>query len=239
MRIVVLADVHANLPALEAALAQIEEAGYDLLVHLGDAIVIGPQPAECLKRLLALPRARMVLGNHDAYFAYGLLEPRPDWMNEGEVAHQRWTHAQLDPGLRAVVATWPDRIAGAFEGVALSFVHYALRGPRQLKAIIREPGIGDLDALFADCAGDIVCYGHDHRCADVCGRARYLNPGSLGCAPTAVARYSVLELRDGQAEVSHHVASYDDSLLYAAFEARMVPERTFLYRAFYGGRFPR
>lgn len=41
MRIVVLADVHANLPALEAALAQIEEAGYDLLVHLGDAIVMG------------------------------------------------------------------------------------------------------------------------------------------------------------------------------------------------------
>ena len=85
MRIVVLTDVHGNLPALNVALHSIEREGYDLLVHLGDAIAIGPFPAECLERLLALPRARLLMGNHDVWFASGLPEPRPSWMSARSV----------------------------------------------------------------------------------------------------------------------------------------------------------
>ncbi len=55
MRLVVMTDVHANLPALDAAPTAIAHHGYDLLVHTGDAISIGPFPAECLARQRALP----------------------------------------------------------------------------------------------------------------------------------------------------------------------------------------
>lgn len=61
MKLVVFSDVHANLPALEAALERIRYEGYDLLLHLGDAIGIGPQPAECLELLLQTPNIRFVL----------------------------------------------------------------------------------------------------------------------------------------------------------------------------------
>ena len=60
MRFVVVTDVHANLPALEAALTEIRGEGYDLLVHTGDAIGIGPQPAACLNLLLQTPSIRFV-----------------------------------------------------------------------------------------------------------------------------------------------------------------------------------
>lgn len=63
------------------------------------------------------------------------------------------------------------------------------------------------------------------------GRARYVNPGSLGCAPRAVARYEVVEY------VAHRSVSYDDTSVFETFEARQVPERRFIYRAFFGGRF--
>ena len=64
MRAAALADVHGNLPALEAVLADIERSGVDLVVCCGD--VAGPLGDECVNRLAALgERARLVRGNAD------------------------------------------------------------------------------------------------------------------------------------------------------------------------------
>ena len=104
MRIAVITDVHANLLALEAALHAIQAEGYDALFHTGDAIAIGPYPAECLDLLLSTPNIQFVSGNHETYFVEGLPSPQPAWMSDGEVAHQQWTHAQLDPQMRLVLA---------------------------------------------------------------------------------------------------------------------------------------
>jgi protein phosphatase len=52
MKIAVMTDVHANLPALAAALDAIRREGCEALFHTGDAIGIGPYPAECLDLLL-------------------------------------------------------------------------------------------------------------------------------------------------------------------------------------------
>jgi predicted phosphodiesterase len=78
MKIIVMTDAHANLPALQAALAAIQAEGYDQLVHTGDAIAIGPYPAESLDLLLATPNIRFTKGNHDQWFAEGLPNPIPD-----------------------------------------------------------------------------------------------------------------------------------------------------------------
>ena len=53
MKIAVLTDAHGNLPALEAALAAIRVMGCDVVYHTGDAVGIGPYPAECVERLLS------------------------------------------------------------------------------------------------------------------------------------------------------------------------------------------
>ena len=66
MRIAVLTDAHGNLPALQVALAALQREGCDAIFHTGDAIGIGPCPAECLDLLLNTPRVRPVMGNHDA-----------------------------------------------------------------------------------------------------------------------------------------------------------------------------
>jgi len=73
MRIIVITDVHANLPALEAALESIRAEGYDALFHTGDTIGIGPYPAECLELLLNTPNIHFVMGNHESYFEDSLL----------------------------------------------------------------------------------------------------------------------------------------------------------------------
>jgi putative phosphoesterase len=237
MRIVILSDVHANLPALNAALTAIDRQGYDLLVHTGDAIAIGPFPAECLDRLLTLPRTRLLMGNHDAYFAFGLPTPQPTWMDDGELHHQQWTHAQIDPSLRDVVARWPDVLTETHAQVTLSFLHYPLRAPHDFLPILPHPRVDELDNIFAPYPGDVIFYGHHHPFSDQQGRARYVNPGALGCAPTAVARFSVVDISAQQWSVTHHSVPYDDTPLYQAFETRGVPERSVLYQFFFGGRF--
>ena len=63
MRIGVFTDVHANLPAARAVVAALTEAGVDLMVHTGDAVSIGPQPAETLDYLESL-EADVWLGAH-------------------------------------------------------------------------------------------------------------------------------------------------------------------------------
>jgi len=237
MRIIVITDVHANLPALEAVLTSIRDEGYDALFHTGDAIGIGPYPAECLELLLNTPNTHFVMGNHESYFVNGLPTPQPAWMSDGEVQHQHWTHARLDPQLRSVLAKWPYVLEHDFGGVKTAFVHYGLEPSAQdFQAAIRDATAADLDRVFALHDAALIFYGHAHRASDLKGRARYVNPGSLGCYSQAIARYCVVEFDRGQYRVEHRGVPYDDAELLKTFERRGVPEREFIYRTFFGGR---
>ncbi|MDQ2651837.1 MAG: metallophosphoesterase family protein, partial [Chloroflexota bacterium] len=119
----VITDTHANLPALEAALAAVGALGCAEIWHTGDAVGIGPFPNEVLDRLLHTPGMHFVMGNHDELCAFGLPESVPDWGDDQFVANARWTHAQVDPGLRSVMASWPYEIVATRSGHLLSFVH--------------------------------------------------------------------------------------------------------------------
>jgi predicted phosphodiesterase len=238
MKIIVITDVHANLPALQAALISIHQEGYDLLVHTGDVIAIGPFPAECLDLLLHTPNTQFIMGNHDAYFAYGLPQPQPPWMSDGEVLHQQWTHAQLDRSLRVVVRAWLWQLQVIFDGIAMTFVHYGLDDTgRHFAPIIAQPKPEDLDRLFAAHTTPLLFYGHHHPFADVQGRARYINPGSLGCHTEPLARYAVVEATPHAFVVTHRQVAYADQALQSAFVQRNVPERILLNRFFFGDRF--
>src|SRR5260370_38222244 len=64
MTVAVRADIHGNLPALEAVLADIAVTDADLMMICGD-VASGPLPIETLDVLRALPRTRFVRGNAD------------------------------------------------------------------------------------------------------------------------------------------------------------------------------
>ena len=242
MKIAAFSDVHGNLPALEAALAAIQAEGCEVIYHCGDAFVGGPHPVECLDRLLRTPNLHLLMGNHDAWYAQGLPDPLPALLDEGELQHQRWIQTRLDPGLRAVVAEWPYVLQAEYEGVRVACMHYEPGPPggapgNEFVGVVRDPGPEDLDRVFGHYGADVVFYGHSHRASDVAGRARYVDLGSLGCYTRALARYAVLECRDGRYTLEHRAVPYDDGPLFRDYEALQVPARAFLYKAFHGGRF--
>jgi diadenosine tetraphosphatase ApaH/serine/threonine PP2A family protein phosphatase len=92
VRIAVIADIHANLDAFEAVIA--DWGRVDEVWCLGDVIGYGPEPNECMDRLRSLPNVLCVPGNHD-YAAIGLLDGES--FNAVARAAVRWTAAQIRP----------------------------------------------------------------------------------------------------------------------------------------------
>ena len=115
MRVACLYDVHANLPALEAVLADVREARADRVVFGGD-VLPGPMPRECLDLMdsLDIP-AEFIIGNGDretAAAASGTMSAViPEFFRDA----MRWNAAQLTPRDFEVIGAWPLTIQMAIE----------------------------------------------------------------------------------------------------------------------------
>jgi predicted phosphodiesterase len=235
MRIIIMTDCHANLPALQAALSNIKKTGYDLLIHTGDTIAIGPFPAECVELLMNMPNVRFLKGNHESYFVDGLPHPKPSSMSDGEVEHQHWTHSQLGAEIRATMATWPYSLEIEDSSIKATFIHYPLdESGRDFIPTLIPPIATRWDAAFSSSDSSIIFCGHDHSPFDIEGRRRYINPGALGCSRDGIARYCLLEISPTGFTVQHFKASYDRATVFKALEDRNVPERYFIERFFFG-----
>jgi predicted phosphodiesterase len=233
-RIAVLTDAHANLPALDVALREVDRLGADAVYHTGDAIGIGPFPAECVDRLLSRPATHLLTGNHDAWFASGLPDDDVPWMSAQEREHQQWVHAQLAPSLRGTVAAWPYASSLRIDGIRLDFLHYPLDASGGFRSPQDLASAGAAEALFQLPTSTLVFFGHDHRAWNVHGATtRFVNPGSLGCSPEPVARFALLEVRTGGSyALTLHSASYDPAPVFDALEQRRVPAREFIRQTF-------
>lgn len=94
MRYLVLADIHSNLEALDACLADAAARGYDRTLVLGDMVGYGPDPNAVVERVQALAPAALVRGNHDK-IALGIAYA--DGFNAVARHAAQWTLRTLTP----------------------------------------------------------------------------------------------------------------------------------------------
>jgi diadenosine tetraphosphatase ApaH/serine/threonine PP2A family protein phosphatase len=104
MRYLVLADVHGNIDALEACLADAGARGYDRVLVLGDVVGYGGDPNGVVTRIRALEPAAIVRGNHDKA-ACGI--DRAEGFNAVARRAARWTFSALTPEHREWLAALP------------------------------------------------------------------------------------------------------------------------------------
>lgn len=236
LKIGVITDAHANLPALTAALEALDAEGCDLIVHTGDAIGIGPHPAEVLTTLLERDGIHLLMGNHDAWFAHGLPEPKPEWISPGEYDHQLWVHAQLSADHREAVQKWPYAMSLDLPGLTVQLSHYAYADLASgFLPIVLEPSPADLDHLFGPLDADLNLYGHHHPRSDLQGRSRHVNPGALGCNVEPRARFAIVEVPNrGAWTLTLRDVGYDWEPVFRDLEQRQVPARETILRIFFG-----
>ncbi len=174
MRIAVLADIHGNLPALRASLAEIDRDPVDALVIAGD-IAGGPLVRDSLELIAARPEpTRWVKGNaeREAVAAFDGAAVSDDEAGRSAA----WSAGQLDPRWRDEIAAWP--IALEFDGIV--FCHGTPRSDDEMLTRATPDDVM-LEAL-ADAGERPVVGGHIHQqqLRRIDGRLVYANPGSIG-----------------------------------------------------------
>ena len=178
MGIAALYDIHGNLPALDAVLADVTRAGVDRIVVGGD-VLPGPMARECLERLQSLDvPTQFIRGNGDRE----TLEESPDRpsrLPESARLQLRWCRGQLDERQAAAVAAWPPHVRVEVPGLgSLLFCHAT---PRNDEEVVTQLIPADVLLPIYDGAGDVVVCGHTHIQYDrMAGRTRVVNAGSVG-----------------------------------------------------------
>ena len=220
MRLAVISDIHGNLLALEAVLADIAERGVDAVVNLGDCVTSPLWPRETFERLaeLDLPTVR---GNHDRWIVEksdAELSPAGRFARDALTGAQRAALHALPPTLEVA----PDILA--VHGTPTDDSTYLLEeaADGRLAPAPRATVAARLGAAVLP--GGVVLCGHSHRQALVQGPqgCTILNPGSVGCpvfadSPAAPglehrsphARYAVLTLRRGRWGAEMLALDYD------------------------------
>jgi predicted phosphodiesterase len=174
MRVAALYDVHGNLPALEAVLAEVGSLEVDAVVVGGD-IAIGPMPRASLERLLALgERALFLRGNGDREIAG---EPAGSGL---WAERTRWSATQLDRGALAWLSALPDTQTVDVDGLGpVLFCHGSPRSDEEI--LTRISSEERVAAACADVEEAVVVCGHTHVQFDrELAGTRLVNAGSVG-----------------------------------------------------------
>jgi hypothetical protein len=161
-KIAVISDVHGNLEALEAVLAQIDALGIKAIYSLGDVVGYGPDPEACL-RLTAQRCCLRLMGNHE----YAVFHGADSGFNFNETAQRgiEWTRARLlEADLLDSIGSLPSyQLAGD-----RLFVHGSARNALNEYLLESDAnGFSTFDeiaaSLLEDFTGFRICFvGHNH-----------------------------------------------------------------------------
>jgi putative phosphoesterase len=185
-----LYDVHGNLPALEAALAELDE---DALIVFGGDVAWGPLPVETVDRIRSLD-ALAIRGNADRDLGDG------------------WIEQRLGPERLEWLTTLPEQLELEIEDLGrVLFCHGSPRSDEEM--LLRTASDERLAMVLEGVEADVIVCGHTHMQFDrKLGAKRVVNAGSVGL-PYGTAGAHWVELG---AEVRHRRVEYDTRALHAS-----------------------
>ncbi len=182
----ILADIHGNLPVLEAVLADLAQFSVDQVVVAGDVINWGPFSAEVTARVVEAGWA-VIRGNNEYYLLdYGTTRAPAGWSNADQWPLLPWLRQQMAGRWTSSIAAWPDSLSLRFpDAPAIRVVHGSPRGNNE--PIYANSAEVEVAAMLAGVEEPTVIAAHTHLPMEsrVCGRPgggawQVLNPGSVG-----------------------------------------------------------
>ena len=227
-RLAIISDIHGNLPALEAVLADIEAQGGSRIYHLGDLVGYNPFPNETVA-LVARRGIPGITGNYDQAVLGQVADPVGELLNAKITPMGReiyaWTVRQVTGASREFLAAQPRERSVAVGRRRLRLTHGS---PRHIKDYVRptwpDEMVGD---LLSEVEEDILFTGHTHIPVVRQVRGKWLiNPGSVGFPKDGnpLAAYALLELGE-ELEVTIRRVAYDIDRTVQAIIERGLPAK--------------
>jgi predicted phosphodiesterase len=218
MRIAVLCDIHGNLPALQAVLAEVEKTGVDLVVFGGD-VAAGPMPVETIEVLAGFSGpARFVRGNADR-----LMVESFDRMPQAGEALDLWPASMLSRTHRDFLSSFEPSVEVAVDGLGIVVCCHAGLDSDELPIITPATPDSVIAEALESAQGRLVVAGHTHMQFDrrVVG-GRMVNAGSVGkpYADQPGAYWALLG-----PEVDLRRTAYDFAAAAEAVRRTAVPQR--------------
>ena len=190
MQYALISDIHSNLPALDAVLADIDRRGITAIYHLGDLVGYSAGPNEVVARLIerAIPG---VSGNYDSTIAndYKHCGCRSENARQEELSHlsYEWTRKHVTAATKSFLGTLPFRIdlrplGGHVAGPTITLVHAT---PVNNLVYVTEDRPDAFLTKMANQAqlegGDAICFGHTHKpWVRAVDGVTFINTGSVG-----------------------------------------------------------
>lgn len=95
--------------------------------------------------------------------AFGLPNPRPEWMSDEEEEHQNWSHEELGKAHKTYVQSWPWMHKFKEQAATIAFLHYGYNEEANwVRSFVKKPSAHALDPLFDNVEADLIFYGHNH-----------------------------------------------------------------------------
>jgi putative phosphoesterase len=226
--VAVITDIHANLPALHAALARIDELGIERIYCGGDLVGYGPHPNEVCA-VISERTIPTIYGNYDYAIARDLddcgcayITPHDRELGQQSVA---WTLAHTDAASKDFMRELPFDLHFTVGGTPVHLVHGS---PRKVNEYLFEDKPASLyERLAASESDRALVFGHTHKpwVHDYAG-VRFINCGSVGKPKDGDPRGAFAVLRPGAdaVEVTIERVSYDAEAVAREVAAAGLPQ---------------
>ena len=225
--VAVVTDIHGNLPALEAALARIDELGIETVLCGGDLVGYGPHPNEVCA-LIAERGIPTIYGNYDYAIARDLEDCGCAYVTQ----HDRelgqlsvaWTLEHTDPHSKDFMRGLPFDLRFQLGGQRVRLVHGS---PRKVNEYLFEEKPARLyERLAAAEDAEALVFGHTHKpWLNTFGGVRFINCGSVGKPKDGDPRasFAVLLLDEGRVIAEIERVDYDVADVARQVEAAGLP----------------
>ncbi len=181
MQIALISDIHGNLFALDAVLADIRQRQIEQVICLGDVASGGPQPREVLHRLREI-NCPIVMGNTDAWLLEPCLSKHADLSGQYNQEIEYWCSRQLREDDKMFIQMFQSTIEWMISSTQTLLAYHG--SPRSFhEKILPTTPDEQLESIFANETAQILVGGHTHQQFFRRYREKLvLNPGSVGMA---------------------------------------------------------
>ena len=218
--VAILSDIHGNIPALEAVLADLAAFEIDHVIVPGDVIGFGPSPRQAAQ--LVMEKGWSVIRGNNEFFLtdYKTTRALAEWDDPVQFAPAIWLDRQFDRKLKTIIGSWADTLSLYFRDAPPILVcHGTPASPwGTIYSTMTEE---EIEKALCHVGAEYVICGHTHLPMDrQSGKWRIFNPGAVGVPLDGLfsASYMMLEGNEEGWTPTFRRVPFDYDALFEQFE---------------------